>query len=63
MRYTGINCEACGAAFTESDDVVVCPVCGAPHHRTCWNETGRCAHEAAHADGYAWTMPEDREPK
>ena len=57
MKYTDINCEACGVPFTDADDTVVCPVCGAPHHRACWNEAGHCAHEAAHAEGYVWTAP------
>lgn len=57
MKYTDLNCEACGAVFTETDDAVVCPVCGAPHHRACWNAAGRCAHEADHAAGYVWASP------
>ncbi len=57
MKYTNLNCEACGTVFREDDDVVVCPVCGAPHHRACWDQNGRCVHEAAHPGGYRWTAP------
>lgn len=63
MRYKDINCEKCGAVFTEDDDVVVCPVCGAPHHRSCWNEANACAHESEHDTGYQWIMPEKPEEK
>ncbi len=58
MRYKDIECAACGERFGETDDVVVCPVCGAPHHRACWMETGRCAMDARHAEGFVWEFPE-----
>ena len=57
MRYENVNCIACGRTFTAEDDVVVCPICGAPHHRTCWLETGACAKNDEHASGYAWIFP------
>ena len=57
MKYESIPCSACGEAFGERDDVVVCPVCGAPHHRTCWTAAGGCAHGSAHARGYVWVSP------
>lgn len=57
MRFTGKKCEACGKVFVDTDDVVCCPVCGAPHHRSCWLESGRCASEAKHSAGYSWIMP------
>lgn len=63
MRYTDINCEKCGTVFTEDDDVVVCPVCGAPHHRSCWLETNACAHASEHENGYQWEMPKKEEPE
>lgn len=64
--YTGCHCAACNKPFLETDDVVVCPECGAPHHRSCWNELGHCAHEAEHASGYVWVndspTPKPEEP-
>ena len=57
MRYKGIDCEKCGKEFTETDDVVVCPICGAPHHRACWMEENACAHSKEHNEGYQWVMP------
>lgn len=59
MRYNGIKCEKCGIEFNENDDVVVCPVCGAPHHRSCWLEENTCVHTSRHIEGYQWQMPEN----
>ena len=39
------------------DDIVVCPDCGAPYHRDCYEKLGRCIHSAAHAAGYEWKFP------
>lgn len=44
----GKKCGACGAYLFDEDDVVFCPVCGAPHHRECYNSLGRCAYESFH---------------
>ena len=46
--FTQYACPVCGQKFHASDDVVVCPQCGAPHHRTCWKEEGRCHFQSAH---------------
>ena len=47
-------CAACGMPFDDKSDIVVCPECGAPHHRECWKEIGHCACEEKHSDGYEW---------
>lgn len=56
-RYTGIPCVHCQEKFQDKDDVVVCPICGAPHHRHCYQELGRCALEEKHATGELWQPP------
>ena len=33
-KYYGCPCEGCGKPLTLQDDIVVCPDCGAPYHRT-----------------------------
>ncbi len=63
MRFTGCTCVCCNNTFCETDDVVVCPECGSPHHRDCWNEKGECANASLHADGYSWVFPEELRPK
>lgn len=61
--YTGCRCAVCNKPFEDTDDVVVCPQCGAPHHRSCWYELGHCAHEAEHASGYEWVNDNPVQPK
>ncbi len=55
--YTGVKCPVCGEVFTENDDVVVCPECGAPYHRHCYNEKGECIFHELHEKGETWFPP------
>lgn len=56
-------CVACKNEFTPEDDIVVCPICGAPHHRDCWQEQGHCYYEAAHGTDLQWhPKEEDQQP-
>lgn len=48
LKTKGVTCVRCHAYLFEDDDAVYCPVCGAPHHRECYNEIGHCALEALH---------------
>lgn len=43
-----LSCVGCKAYLFEEDDVVYCPVCGAPHHRECYNRIGHCYLEELH---------------
>ena len=54
LRYQGAECPVCNKIFVKDDDIVVCPICGAPHHRSCYKEIGGCALEAQHAQGKEW---------
>ena len=56
-KYYGCPCEGCGTPLTLRDDIVVCPDCGAPYHRSCYEKLGRCVHSAAHVTGYEWKFP------
>jgi predicted amidophosphoribosyltransferase len=56
-KYYGCPCEGCGKPLTLQDDIVVCPDCGAPYHRDCYEKLGRCIHSPAHAAGYEWKFP------
>ena len=53
-NYTGQKCPVCHQAFTETDDIVVCPDCGTPYHRSCWEEKGVCLFAGQHGTGYEW---------
>jgi len=53
--YQGLACPHCNQAFDEHDDIVACPVCGAPHHRDCWKEHGGCACAADHGTQRQWS--------
>lgn len=55
MDFIGNKCPVCEHYFHADDDVVVCPECGTPHHRECYDSLGRCANEELHKDGYDFT--------
>ncbi len=48
LNFKGISCARCKSYLFPEDDVVYCPVCGAPHHRECYNALGHCAFEELH---------------
>ena len=52
MDYIGNKCPVCQKYFHADDDIVVCPECGTPHHRECYEQTGHCFNEHVHAQGY-----------
>lgn len=54
LNYQEYTCPVCGRAFLPEDDVVVCPDCGAPHHRACWKREGRCRFSALHGTAAQW---------
>ncbi len=63
MKFTGCSCVGCNNIFVETDDVVVCPVCGSPHHRACYNEHGKCANAEHHGEDFSWIFPEHLKKK
>ncbi|MEE0945909.1 MAG: RING finger protein [Acutalibacteraceae bacterium] len=48
LEIKGQSCPICHAYLFEDDDVAVCAVCGAPHHRECFVNAGKCGMEAFH---------------
>ena len=54
MDYTGNLCPGCGNAFSDGDDVVVCPECGTPQHRECYKKDNCCVNSHRHGDGFEW---------
>lgn len=54
FRYTNEKCPVCGETFTESSEIVVCPLCGTPHHKECYSKNGECGNSEKHNDGFVW---------
>lgn len=55
--YKNCTCIACRNEFEPDDDIVVCPDCGTPYHRDCWNAHGHCINTELHETGKAWARP------
>ncbi len=53
--YEGYTCPVCLKPFLPEDDVVVCPDCGAPHHRACWKQEKHCHFFDKHGTAQQWT--------
>lgn len=53
--YEGYGCPICQQPFTEKDDIVACPQCGLPHHRSCWAKVGHCHLEHLHNTDKQWS--------
>ncbi|MDR0197131.1 MAG: hypothetical protein LBI36_02790 [Oscillospiraceae bacterium] len=54
-KFKGEQCPVCSERFADADDVVVCPECGTPHHRSCYLGNGDCANGSRHAEGgFEW---------
>ncbi len=61
MDYKNEICKGCNQPIKETDDIVVCPVCGTPQHRSCWVANGECINTALHNEKYVWqkTQPDE----
>ncbi len=54
MDFIGLECGICGKEFEKGDDAVVCPECGTPMHRSCYNETRICPNFELHKEGFVF---------
>ena len=63
MEFTQYNCPVCEKKFESADDIVVCPECGTPHHRDCYDKLGHCFYEDKHNEGFSFesVQPEQNE--
>ncbi len=52
MDYIGSKCPVCDKYFHIGDDIVVCPECGTPSHRECYDNLHKCVNFDKHKDGY-----------
>lgn len=48
LEIKGQTCPICKAYLFEEEDIAVCPTCGAPHHRECFVNAGKCGMEQFH---------------
>lgn len=58
FRYTNQVCPVCNKDFSADDDIVVCPLCGTPHHRECYKKNGECGNYDKHNKGFRWSPAE-----
>ncbi|NLZ94955.1 MAG: DUF2628 domain-containing protein [Bacteroidales bacterium] len=56
IKYIGNKCTSCEKAFIKEDDVVVCPDCGSPYHRDCYEKEGKCINTELHKKGGSWAI-------
>ena len=61
LNTEGVSCVRCHAYLFPEDDIVYCPVCGAPHHRECYNQLGHCALEEFHGTDRQYDKVKARE--
>lgn len=61
MEFTEYKCPVCDKQFKKGDDVVVCPECGAPHHRECYEQEGHCHFADRHSDDFSYEKEQQEE--
>ncbi len=59
MEFTEYKCPVCDEFFKSGDDIVVCPECGTPHHRACYESTGHCFFEDKHSENFSFDQSTD----
>ncbi|MBQ9860390.1 MAG: DUF2628 domain-containing protein [Clostridia bacterium] len=55
LYYEGLSCPVCKKPFAENEDIVACPQCGLPHHRSCWMTVGHCYLAEKHGTEEQWS--------
>ncbi len=63
MEFTQYKCPVCKKQFESGDDIVVCPECGAPHHRECYENNGHCFYEDKHSKDFSFNTVIDSDTK
>ncbi len=63
MRFENQICPVCEEKFNENDEIVVCPECGTPHHRDCYNSLGECKNAPLHKEGFSFKSVEPEQEK
>jgi len=55
------KCPVCEKEFNQGDDIVVCPDCGTPHHRACYDKEKGCANKKLHNTDFKFERSAARE--
>lgn len=58
LDLKGQKCAVCSAYLFPEDDIVYCPICGAPHHRDCFKTAGHCGLQDDHGTDKEYKKPE-----
>lgn len=61
-KIEGEKCPVCKAYLFNEDDVVFCPICGAPHHRDCYAALGHCGLQELHGTSEQYSPKREEEP-
>lgn len=62
IDYRNCHCSSCHKPLHEGDDIVVCPECGAPYHRACYEKEGKCIFSDKHGTGFSFDPPPPKAP-
>lgn len=54
MNFTEYKCPICNEQFQKDEDIVVCPECGTPQHRICYENLGHCYYKDKHKEGFSF---------
>lgn len=54
MDFTKYKCPVCNEQFQKDEDIVVCPECGTPQHRACYESLGHCCYQDKHREGFSF---------
>ena len=54
MRYSGNLCDGCNEPLLDNEDIVVCPECGTPQHRHCYDKNNCCVNALFHSESFSW---------
>lgn len=60
--FINSECIVCKERFKDGDDIVVCPQCGTPYHRECYQNEGKCINTKLHEENISWSQ-KNSEPK
>ena len=61
--FENVKCPVCNREFAQGDDIVVCPECGTPHHRECYNYAGKCVNSGLHKTDFVFEREAAAAPK